>query len=163
MTPIREYLMIGKLLALLAAIALICWQSSQIHRWHTHYISEHAAHERDINAYRAAQAQAEAANLAQIAKVKAEQERITGNVERSYESDLARLRVDLAQRLRQQAAKGASGNSAAPGLPNAAPVLDDPSRVSIPTGLYVRGAELELQLERLQDWVRQQVAVDPNK
>jgi hypothetical protein len=28
--------MIGKLLALLAAIALICWQSSQIHKWHEH-------------------------------------------------------------------------------------------------------------------------------
>jgi hypothetical protein len=36
-------------------------------------------------------------------------------------------------------------------------------RVSIPSGLYVRGAELELQLERLQQWVGEQMKVDPNK
>jgi hypothetical protein len=32
--PLSQYLMIGKLVALLGCIALICWQSSQIHRWH---------------------------------------------------------------------------------------------------------------------------------
>jgi hypothetical protein len=35
--------------------------------------------------------------------------------------------------------------------------------VSIPTSLYVHGAELELQLERLQQWVNEQLKVDPNK
>jgi hypothetical protein len=34
--------------------------------------------------------------------------------------------------------------------------------VSIPTSLYVRGAELELQLEKLQQWVAEQVKIDPN-
>jgi len=34
MNPLTQYLMIGKLVALLGAIAIICWQSSQIHRWH---------------------------------------------------------------------------------------------------------------------------------
>lgn len=33
-SPISQYLMIGKLVALLGAIAIICYQSSQIHRWH---------------------------------------------------------------------------------------------------------------------------------
>jgi hypothetical protein len=46
MTPIREYLMIGKLLALLGAIALICWQSSQIHKWHEHSLGLSATLER---------------------------------------------------------------------------------------------------------------------
>ena len=32
--PLSQYLMIGKLIALLGCVALICWQSSQIHRWH---------------------------------------------------------------------------------------------------------------------------------
>jgi len=34
--PLSQYLMIGKLVALLGCIALICWQSSQIHKWHVH-------------------------------------------------------------------------------------------------------------------------------
>jgi hypothetical protein len=33
---ISQYLAIGKLFALLGAVALICFQSSQIHKWHLH-------------------------------------------------------------------------------------------------------------------------------
>jgi hypothetical protein len=36
LNPLTQYLMIGKLVALLGCIALICYQSSQIHRWHKH-------------------------------------------------------------------------------------------------------------------------------
>jgi hypothetical protein len=121
-----------------------------------------AARHADRLAYAKAQEAAQAANATQIAKVKAEQERITGNVERSYESDLARLRADLAQRLRQQAAKGASGNSAAPDLPNAAPGPSGSGTVCIPTEDYVSGAETELRLDALIDWVKQQVSVPTN-
>lgn len=34
MNPLSQYLVIGKLVALLGAIAIICFQSSQIHKWH---------------------------------------------------------------------------------------------------------------------------------
>jgi hypothetical protein len=163
LNPFSQYLAIGKLIAFLGAIGIICAQSSMIHRARENAHSCAVAREVEQREYINAQAAADAQNKAQIAKVKAEQERITGHVEQSYEADRARLRAELAKRLRPQAAKGSAGKPGASDLPHAAPVADDPSRVSIPTDLYVRGAELELQLERLQQWVREQVSIDPNK
>jgi hypothetical protein len=119
----------------------------------------------DRAAYAKAQADAAALNKVQVERVKSEQQEITQNAENRYNADLARLRAQLAAELQQSANaahQGASGGSGLSDLPNAAAVPDDPSRVSIPKSLYVRGAELELQLERLQQWICQQVAIDPN-
>jgi predicted RNA-binding protein YlxR (DUF448 family) len=118
----------------------------------------------DRAAYIKAQADAAAKNAADVAADKAARERITNDISQSYEAQLASLRADLAKRLRQNAApQGASGSS---GLPNVSPAPSGPdagSRVSIPSGLYVRGAELELQLEQLQHWVSEQLKINPNK
>jgi hypothetical protein len=117
----------------------------------------------DKAAYAKAQNDAAAANLAHNAADKAERERITHDVSQSYEAELASLRADLAKRLRQPAPQSASNGS---GLPQVSPAPSEPdggSRVSIPTSLYVRGAELELQLEKLQQWVAEQVKIDPNE
>jgi hypothetical protein len=46
MTPLSQYLMIGKLVAILGAIALICFQSQQIHKWHEHSLGLSATLER---------------------------------------------------------------------------------------------------------------------
>ena len=161
---LREYLAIGKLIALLGAIGLLCFQSSQIHSWHTLYDAEHSGRMADRAAYAQAQKDAQAKNLATVAADKAERERITHDISQSYESELASLRADLARRLRAQAPapQGAPGQPGLPGVSQAPGGSDGSSRVSIPTDLYVRGAELELQLERLQQWVAEQVKVDPN-
>jgi hypothetical protein len=152
-----------------AVLVLLLWAgrlNELRDRWHHQYTAEHDGRIADRGAYEQAQKDAAAANKAQVARVKAEQERITGNVEKSYEADLARLRAELGRRLSKSgtaAPQGAAGQPGASDLPNAAPVADDPTRLSIPSSLYVRGAELELQLERLQQWIDEQLKVDPNK
>lgn len=120
-----------------------------------------AARHADQEAYAKAQADAQAANAATVAKDKAERERITNDISQSYEAQLASLRADLARRLRAQP-QGATGPTDLPQVSPAPSGPDDASRVSIPTSLYVRGAELELQLEKLQQWVNEQLKVDPN-
>jgi hypothetical protein len=159
--------------ALLLAVALFgAWQT--VGRWaqHRHTVKVEAqlgkcttASAGDHAAYVKGQADAAAANLAHNAADKVERERITNDVSQSYEAKLVSLRADLAKRLRQQptAAQGAPGSSDLPGVSPAASGPDDASRVSIPSSLYVRGAELELQLESLQHWVTAQHNVDPNK
>ena len=120
----------------------------------------------DRQAYAKAQADAQAQNLATVARDKAERERITNDISQSYESDLARLRAELAARLPKQGIapdQGASGDSGLPDVSAAPSGPDGSSRLSIPPSLYVRGAELELQLERLQQWVNEQLKVNPNK
>lgn len=156
---------------LLAACLFGGWQT--VGRWsqHRHTVKVEAqlsqctaARQHDAETYAKAQADAHAANLAQVAADKAQRERITHDVSQSYETELASLRADLARRLRPQppttesvaAAAGLPGVSAAPSGPDAS------ARVSIPASLYVRGAELELQLERLQQWISKQAEVNPN-
>ena len=110
------------------------------------------------------QQEAAAQNAATVAADKAERERITANVSQSYEDQLSSLRADLARRLRDLAAARQSAASKSD-LPDVSPSPSGPdasARVSIPSSLYVRGAELELQLERLQQWIAEQEKVNPN-
>lgn len=151
--------------AILLLLGIVSVQASRIHRFHEQALHCAQARVTDRASYESAQKAAKAQNDAQLARVKSEQEAINARTSQSYDADLARLRAELAKRLRAQsaAAPGGPGKPAAPDLPNAAPVADDPSRVSIPSSLYVRGAELELQLESLQRWIAEQMKVDPNK
>lgn len=160
-------------LCLLAVSLFAAWQT--VGRWaqHRHTVKVEAqlgkcteAREKDAATYAKAQADAAAKNRADVAADKAERERITHNVSQSYEAQLVSLRADLARRLQQIHAAAPQGAPVSAGLPDvsAAPSgPDDAARVSIPTGLYVRGAELELKLERLQQWITEQMKVDPNK
>lgn len=159
--------------ALLLAVSLFAaWQT--VGRWaqHRHTAKVEAqlhscttARADDLTAYTKAQAIAAADNLAHNAAEKAQRERITHDVSQSYQAQLASLRADLAKRLRPQPAAAPQGAPDPTGLPgvSAAPSgPDDAARVSIPSSLYVRGAELELQLEQLQHWIAEQLKVDPN-
>jgi hypothetical protein len=135
-------------------------------RWHHQYEAEHAGRLSDRTSYENAQKAAEAQNKAQIQRVETQQQRITNDADKRYQADLARLRAELGKRLQQggtPATQGSAGNPGAPQVPDTTGKLDGPATVSIPASLYVRGAELELQLERLQQWVAEQVKVDPNK
>jgi hypothetical protein len=120
----------------------------------------------DQEAYRKAQADAQALNKAQLERIESEQQRISDHAELSYEADLARLRAELAKRLPHggtPAPQGAPLNPGASQVPDAPGKPDEEARVCIPSSLYVRGAENELQLERLIDWVSEQSKVDQNK
>lgn len=115
--------------------------------------------------FEAAAKRAQAENLADIARIKGEQQRITANVQSDYNRDLSRLRAELASRLRAKASTdpGISGQAGIPAVPGAPAGVDGAPRVSIPASLYVRGAELELQLERLQLWIVEQMRARPQE
>jgi hypothetical protein len=152
------------------AILLILGWAARVNdlrdRWHHQYEAEHAGRITDRASYENAQKAAEAQNKAQIQRVETQQQRITNDADKRYQADLARLRAELGKRLQQggtPATQGSAGNPGTPQVPDTAGKLNGPATVSIPTSLYVRGAELELQLERLQQWVAEQVKVDPNR
>src|SRR5690242_15832884 len=105
---LSQYLAIGKLVGILAAVAIICWQSSQIHKWHQQ--SDHCADARrlDRQSYETAQNDAAAKNREQVAAVEQQYKRNSDNEKDAYLRDLAELR-----RLRSQApaAPGAAGTT----------------------------------------------------
>jgi hypothetical protein len=144
--------MIGKLVALLAATALICWQSSQIHRWHKQYEHEHIGRMTDRAAYEQAQKQAEAKNLAHVETENRLREQISEESHRDFVADRDRLRSQSGS------AKGSANGSGVPGVPKAAPGTP-PEVLPLPPAELLRAQELELQLNALIDWVNQQLGV----
>lgn len=159
--PISQYLMIGKLIALLGAVAIICWQSSQIHRWHKQFTSEHAAHERDIAAYRQAQIDATAKNKAHVADVEAQQQRISDERLKDANNRLARLSDEL--RARGPAAQSHPNGAGSPALPNPSGGTADPAGLCLSPSQLLRAAQDEERHSQLIQWVEQQLSVDPNK
>lgn len=148
----------GLILALLATIAI---QSSQIHKWHTQADKQAAARAADRATYEAAQAQAAAANSAEVKRIEQQQQKVTEDVETRYRSDLARLR---AERLpaRTAAPQGAPNGTGAGGAGQASggPCGE---ALPLPADDLLRAQETELQLNALIDWVLGQSEVNPNK
>jgi hypothetical protein len=160
MPALSQYLMIGKLVALLGAVAIICWQSSQIHRWHTHYNSEHQAHQRDIDAYRAAQATAAVQNKAHVQQIETQQQKVTNDVEADYQRKLDAMRREL--RDNPKAAAGSANGTASPQVRDTSCITGDTSGVPLSDAERLRAAENELQLDELITWVEQQSQINPN-
>jgi hypothetical protein len=162
LNPISRYVMIGKLLAILGAVCIICWQSSQIHRWHKQFNSEHAAHENDRKAYELAQKEAHLNNHAHVQNIEQKSRSISDDERKSYLSDLAKLR---ASRLRSQGrtSQGAANGTGAPKAPAPAAGTDG-NGLQVPPGGDVQAdaSEIELRLMHLQNWVREQLGLDPN-
>ena len=133
-------------------------------RWQHQYEAEHVARLADRETYQRAQAEAEAKNKAQVQRIQQQQQEITENADNRYNADLARLRAELGRLLAQDGtAKGSPDKPGASGLPNAAGQPGQTGTVCIPTRDYVSGAETELQLDALIQWVLGQSKVDPNK
>jgi hypothetical protein len=152
--------MIGKLVALLGAIALICWQSSQIHRWHTHYDDEHAARVLDQKAYRQAQADAAAKNKADIAAAAQKQKDISNAQVATLNDRLARLSDELRAR-----GPAAQSHPVEPGVPqtgNASPGTPGAPGLCLSPDQLLRAAQDEERHNELIDWVLKQSSIDPN-
>jgi hypothetical protein len=165
---IRDYLAIGKLIALLGAIGLLCWQSSQIHKWHTQNDkcvaarqADQAAFAQTVANYRAAAAQAEAEDKANAARVKAQQDQISKEQSDEYQKRIADARA-RADRLRREGSSPANpGSPAKPGVSGlSAPAPGTPE--GPPDGLPLLCTEQGIQLDELIKWVERQAAVDPN-
>lgn len=150
-----------KLVAGVAALLLLVVLVQDRNRWKAKAASLTVQIAADRKTYESAQREAAEKNRALVARIKAEQDRITDEVSDDYEKELADLRRTLAVRLRgQNPSSGGAPRSPGAGVPGQTPGgADEASRVCIPTGQYVRGAETELQLDRLIDWVERQSQV----
>jgi hypothetical protein len=115
---------------------------------------------RDNNELRAGVTAAKELNRQQVERITKEQEEITDDIEARYKADRERMRVELDKRLRSKAPQG---NPAGPGAsPDGTPPggIDEAAPVCIPPSQYVQGAETELQLDTLIDWVERQLKVE---
>jgi hypothetical protein len=137
---------------------------------HWHKLADHQAVLIEVanqSVYNLRMASFEAAdkNRATVDRDTAARAAITKETNDVYQAQLARLRADPAFRVRSQAGagQGHAGNSGPSALP--APAGGTAAApMSVPdTILLLAGAETELQLNALIDWVERQHAIDPNK
>jgi hypothetical protein len=145
------------LIALLGAIALICWQSSQIHKWHENATHCGEARVADRTSYEQAQKTAEALNKAHVERVKSQQQRITDDVEANLSARLERLRRELSQ----GGTTAPQSHPASPAAGNAGTTSQGPAgapRLCLSTEELLRAAENEERHDQLINW-----EVDPNK
>ena len=163
--PLSSYFAMGKLIALLATIGIICAQASMIHRWHKHYDSEraahladNAAHDQTVANYRAAAEQARKADAANKARVEAEADRISQEQADEYQARIAAARA-RAERLRSQAGAGKAdpcGSGTAPVSGVSAPAegtAEAACKDRLPAGDALTATEQAIQLDELIKWV----------
>lgn len=166
MSPLLVKL-IGGLAAILMIVLLVQdrngWKAKAAKR-QEQLTAEQSAHRNTVSSYRAAAELARKKDAANVARVRAEQERINAEVEKEYAGRVAAARA-AAARLRQQLAArgGAGGTGAAPvsGTGTATGSVDGaaPSdRLSVSERLIA--TEQAIQLDELIKWVRRQSYVD---
>lgn len=112
----------------------------------------------DRKAYEQAQRDAQVKNDADVSRIVGEQEKVNAEAKSRYERDLARLRSggvrkDLA------APPGSAGCAEAGADGKAAAGVDGTDQLCVSRSLILRGAEIELQLMHLQDWINDQLQI----
>ena len=131
------------------------------------YGQQQAALATTVANYRAAAAQAEAADKANAGRVAAEQRAISERTSNDFEARLAAARLS-AQRLRGQGAAAAAdrGGGAATSVPGLSAASGRPAQAAgqdrLPRSDALTATEQAIQLDELIKWVRAQAAVDPN-
>ena len=164
---------IAGIAASLALAILLLVQKAETRHWKKQSASFEQLYQREQSAfattvadYRAAAAQARAADLANAQRVAADQRAINERTEHDYEARLAAARA-TAQRLRFQpqaaADPGVGGSPPVPALPVATGSPAQAARedrLSSPDALTA--TEQAIQLDELIKWVRAQAVVDNN-
>jgi hypothetical protein len=131
------------------------------------YGQQQAALATTVANYRAAAAEAEAADKANAGRVAAEQRAISERISNDFEARLAAARLS-AQRLRGQGAAAAAdpGGGAAAPVPGLSAASGRPAQAAgqdrLPRSDALTATEQAIQLDELIKWVRAQAAVDPN-
>jgi len=131
------------------------------------YGQQQAALATTVANYRAATAEAEAADKANAGRVAAEQRAISERTSNDFEARLAAARLS-AQRLRGQGAAAAAdpGGGAAAPVPGLSAASGRPAQAAgqdrLPRSDALTATEQAIQLDELIKWVRAQAAVDPN-
>jgi hypothetical protein len=105
--------------------------------------------EADRRSYAAAQAEAKARNIAEVARIEQRQKEVTHEVVSDYRRQLADLRLRAQARANPGSSRG-SGSPAIPATPGGAD--EDGLRVSE----RLQAEEIELRLMHLQNWVERQ-------
>ena len=126
--------------------------------------AERAAHAADVARYRAAAAEARAADAAHKVQVETAQDQITKEINDDHEKSLAALRARF-ERLR--AANAAAnhdprgpGGAPVPALPAApADANAAPGQDRLPDSDRLTCSAIALQLNDLQEWIRREIAV----
>ena len=126
--------------------------------------AEKAAHSATVANYRAAAAQARAADAANAARVRIEQARINERTANDYEIRIAaaRARADELRRHAQSAATdgGSGGAAAVPALPASSGSASEATReIGLPDAGRLIATEQAIQLDELIAWVKAQAAV----
>ena len=157
-----------------ACVALLALLVHDRDRWKAkteHYAGllagERAAHAATVANVRAAAERARAADAANAARVKSEQEAINERTGHEFESRIAAART-AAGRLRadaQAAAAGRGGGTApVPGLPAAAArPAQGPGQDRLPDEERLIATEQAIQLDELIQWVKSQAAVESSR
>jgi hypothetical protein len=105
--------------------------------------------EADRRSYTAAQAEAKARNIAEVARIEQRQKEVTHEVVSDYRRQLADLRL----RAQARANPGVAGGSRSPAIP-AAPGGADEDGLRVSERLQAE--EIELRLMHLQNWIERQ-------
>jgi hypothetical protein len=169
---------IAGIAASLALGVLLLIQKAETRHWKKEsasfeqlYHQEQAAFSTTVADYRAAAAQARAADQTNVNRVAAEQATINRGTANEYEARLAAARADAAKlssgrlRLSGQAAADprARGDASVPGLPAAAGrAAQAAGQDGFPQDDRLTATEQAIQLDELVKWVKAQAAVDPN-
>jgi hypothetical protein len=151
--------------AFLALTVALLIAKADARHWQKRQEITQAAFDKTVADYRAAADKARADDLANAARVKAEQQQITQEVSHDYESRLADARKradDLRLRLADQANSRPSGTAQLPALPDAAGRSDEAPADGFPVSERLLATEQAIQLNELISWVARQGKVDVN-
>jgi hypothetical protein len=164
---------IAGLAASLALAILLLIQKGDTRHWKKQsgqfeqlYRGESAALAGTLANYRAAAAQARAADRTNAARVVAEQRDINERISDDYEKRLGLARA-AAERLRSETRSAAADSRGrrsppVPGLSTAAGEPPEAADDRLPPADALLATEQAIQLDELIKWVREQHAVDPN-
>ena len=122
------------------------------------------AHKADIARWKAASDKAAALNTAVVTRIESQQATISKRTIDDYQTQLAALRARF-ERLRRASPsdqRAPDGGALSPDA-NGASGTNDPAGVRLYAGDRLLAAEIALRLKALQDWVRQQSAINPNE
>ena len=127
--------------------------------------AQFTAHVTTIRNYFAAQEAAAAADRARLARVSADQERISDDVSQDLARRVAELRA-RAGRMRSEAAAGAGGAAGGQPVPGLSPAAGGAAAPAGGDGFSLErrltASEQALQLDALIDWAERQHAIHPN-
>jgi hypothetical protein len=131
-------------------------------KWKSNAEAQAQLREADRKSYESAQREAKAKNLAEVARIEAEQERINREAQSDLHSRLELIRRELRQ---PKAAGGSAGGSSLPKGGEAPCRAADPAWLCLAPEERLRGAENEERHEQLIEWVKRQseVALSPDR